>query len=111
MTATSGTEVLATSVSIEHQQEVYSGAIEYFPSSKALILTDPDRVDPLVFTVRADEAPEAFSALGDREVLIRNWTENRGSADQLQNQGIIELTGQSAAVGMFNLNALVARVQ
>lgn len=87
-----------------------TGSLEYFPGPKALAIFGEDDLGPKQLTVMSTEAPAEHIALADDEVLICNWTDMRGVADALVSQGIVELTGKEVAVGIFRLQAFVARV-
>lgn len=87
-----------------------AGRLEHFPAGKSLVIFDENELAPTQLTVLAAEAPGAHAALEDDQVLLRNWTDARGAAEALAGQGVIELTGEEVKVGMFGLQALVARV-
>lgn len=88
-----------------------TGALEHFnPPAKSLVVFDDENFIPTMLTVLAAEAPLAHIALADDEVLLCNWTELRGVPAALVDQGLVELTGVEVSVGMFRLQALVARV-
>lgn len=87
-----------------------TGTLEHFASAHALVLMSQDQPSPLVLTVTQTEAPAEHELLADGELLMRNWVETRGVASQLADAGLIELTGQSVSVGLFGLEALVARM-
>mgnify|MGYP001499118887 CR=1 FL=1 len=87
-----------------------TGNVEYYPDAKSLVIFHNDGWDALLLTVPRDEAGDAADALDPDQVLLRNWTEHRGIGEQLAAQGLLELTGDEVKVGMFRLQALVARV-
>ncbi|MCI4659760.1 hypothetical protein [Cryobacterium zhongshanensis] len=87
-----------------------TGRLEYFIPSKNLVVFDDDSLEPVTLTVLVAEAPSEHAALGSDEVLLRNWTDLRGAPAALAGVGIVELTGQEVKVGMFRLQALVARL-
>lgn len=86
------------------------GRLEHFPEAKGLILFDDEELSPIPLTVPAGEAPDAHAALGDGQVLLRNWTEHRGVPDQLASHGLVGLTDEQVQVGMFRLHAVIANV-
>lgn len=90
---------------------VHVGRLEHFPAGKSLSLFDDEFVDPILLTVPASEAPAETAALADDHVLLRNWTEHRGVPEQLAETGLVGLTDEEVKVGMFRLQALVARVK
>lgn len=90
---------------------VIAGRLEHFPDGKSLILFDDEAVDPYVLTVPAAEAPAETGALAPDQVLLRNWTEHRGVPEQLAETGLVGLTDEEVKVGIFRLQALVARVK
>lgn len=111
MTTTATSRVLDAHLELELTNgTVYVGRLEYFPHSKSLTLFDDEITDPLLLTVPVAEAPVETAALPDDHVLLRNWTEHRGIADQLVTNGLVGLTDEQVAVGMFRLQGLVARV-
>jgi hypothetical protein len=87
-----------------------SGRLEYFIPSKNLVVFDDDSLEPVTLTVLVAEAPTEHAALGSDEVLLRNWTALRGAPAALADLGIVALTGQEVSVGLFRLQALVARL-
>lgn len=88
-----------------------SGRLEYFTAPRSLVLFDDDSLEPVLLTVpNTAESAEAYAALADGQVLIRNWTELRGIADALVAQGVVELTGDEVRIGTFQLQAFVARL-
>jgi hypothetical protein len=87
-----------------------TGRLENFLAAKSLVIFDDEDLVPKVLTVSSLEAPAEHAALEADQVLLRNWTEMRGAAASLADQGIIHLTGDAVGVGMFKLQALVARV-
>jgi hypothetical protein len=86
------------------------GRLEYFIPSKQLVVFADDELLSQALTVKVADAPDAYAALQADEVLLRNWTELRGAAASLVDQGIVELTGVEVPVTTFRLQALVARV-
>lgn len=90
--------------------KVIAGRLEHFPEGRSIVLFDDEEVDPIPLTVSAGEAPEATAALDEDHVLLRNWTEHRGVADQLVDCGLVGLTDEQVQVGMFRLQALVAKI-
>lgn len=89
---------------------ILSGRLEYFRASKSLAVFDDEALTPSLLTVPVADVPAEHEALGADEVLLRNWTEMRGTAEALVQLGIVELTGQTLRVGVFGLHAVVARV-
>lgn len=89
-----------------------SGQLEHSPTGHSLFLIDLDKevMDPVVLTVSKRDAPDAIDALEPDQVLLRNWTELRGAPEALAEAGLVELTGEEVRVGLFGLQALVARV-
>jgi hypothetical protein len=92
--------------------QTLSGQLEHASAARSLFIIDldPEAIDPTLLTVRRSEAEEATAALAPDEVLLRNWTELRGAPEALVQLGAVELTGQEVKVGLFGLQALVARV-
>jgi hypothetical protein len=86
------------------------GSLEYFPSGKSLVVLDEDGLEPSQLTVTAAEAPEIHRELAPDQVLLRNWTDHRGAPKSLAEKGFVELVDETVTVGMFRLNAVVARV-
>lgn len=93
----------------EHARSIL-GRLEYFPGSRTLVVLDDIDTDPCVLTVLATEAPELYAELAPDEVLLANWTDRRGVPESLAALGFVQLTGRSVKVGMFGLEALVARL-
>lgn len=88
-----------------------TGSLEYFAEPHVLVLMSQEQPTPIVLTVTASEAPVEHAALESDQVLIRNWVETRGVAEQLAATGVLALTGETVSVGLFNLEALVARMR
>lgn len=97
-------------VTLELPNGTIKGSLEYFAGSKALAVFNEDDLGAKQLTVLPAQAPDEHAALADDEVLLQNWTELRGVADALVEQGVVELTGKEVQVGTFRLRALVARV-
>lgn len=92
---------------------VISGQLEHATTNKSLFLidVDPEAVSaPVLLTVPKGEAEDATTALEPDQVLLRNWTELRGAPEALAEAGLVQLTGEEVRVGLFGLQALVARV-
>lgn len=87
-----------------------TGRLEHFRATKSLAIFDDEGLAPSLLTVPRNDAPAEHGALEPDEVLLRNWTDMRGTAEALATLGLVELTGQEVSVGMFRLQALVARV-
>jgi hypothetical protein len=87
-----------------------TGRLEHFAGPKSLVVFDDESLAPVLLTVPASEAPEHHAALDADQVLLRNWTDLRGAGDALVDQGIVALTGEEVSIGMFRLQAFVARV-
>lgn len=87
-----------------------TGKLEHFPAAKSLVISDEAGFVPVLLTVPISEAPEAHDALLPGHVLLRNWTDRRGVGEALARHQLVELTGQEVKVGLFQLQALVARV-
>ncbi|WP_311245407.1 MULTISPECIES: hypothetical protein [unclassified Microbacterium] len=110
-TTTTTSRVLDPHLEIELADgTIHVGRLEYFPDGKSLTLFDDEVTDPVLLTVPVTEAPIETAALPDDHVLLRNWTEHRGVPEQLASNGLIGLTDEQVAVGMFRLQGLVAKV-
>ena len=90
--------------------KILAGRLEYFPTGKSLVVFGEDGLLAQALTVPKADAPVETDALAPDEVLLRNWTDMRGAGAALANQGLVELTGREVQIGMFKLQALVARV-
>lgn len=91
--------------------KIIAGRLEHFPEGRALVLFDDEAVDPIPLSVPAADAPEVTAALDEDHVLLRNWTEHRGVPEQLADSGLVGLTDEQAQVGMFRLQAIVAKIK
>lgn len=88
-----------------------TGRLEHFSGPKSLVIFSDDSLEPVLLTVpTTHESEEAYDALEPDQVLLRNWTELRGVHEALVDQGVVELTGQEVSIGMFRLQAFVARL-
>jgi hypothetical protein len=88
-----------------------TGRLEHFSGPRSLVIFNDDSLEPVLLTVpNTAETAGAYAALEPDQVLIRNWTELRGAPDALATEGIVELTGQQVSIGMFRLQAFVARL-
>ena len=112
--ATTRSEVLNRDIGLELPGgRILRGRLEYFPQGATLAIFSSDddlNTDITVLTVKTEEIPLTYSAPSPRHVLICNWTDSRGVASALVDAGVIELTGQEIRVGVFSMQALVARV-
>lgn len=90
--------------------KVVAGRLEHFPASRSLVLFDDEAIDPIQLSVAMAEAPTETAALDEEHVLLRNWTEHRGVPEQLAGTGLVGLTDEQVQVGLFRLQALVAKV-
>lgn len=91
--------------------DIIAGRLEHFPHSRTLALFDAEELHPIPLTVPVADAPEATANLAEDEVLLRNWTEHRGIPEQLADHGLVGLTDEQVQVGMFRLQAIVAKIQ